>query len=47
MVPGPDSYTGEDMAELHTHGSNVIDAIHKVLNNTKNVELPNLESLLN
>ena len=34
--PGPDSYTGEDMAELHTHGSKaVIDAIHKVLKDTK------------
>ena len=28
--PGPHSYTGEDMAELHVHGSKaVIDAIHK------------------
>ena len=28
--PGPYSYTGEDMAELHVHGSKaVIDAIHK------------------
>jgi len=28
--PGPQSYTGEDMAELHVHGSKaVIDAIHK------------------
>ena len=34
--PGPNSYTGEDMAELHTHGSKaVIDAIHKVLKDTK------------
>ena len=34
--PGPDSYTGEDMAELHTHGSKaVIDAIHKALKDTK------------
>ena len=30
--PGPESYTGEDMAELHIHGSKaVIGAIHKVL----------------
>ena len=35
--PGPDSYTGEDMAELHVHGSKaVVEAIHKLLNNTKN-----------
>ena len=34
--PGPESYTGEDMAELHTHGSKaVIDAIHKALEDTK------------
>jgi len=34
--PGPESYTGEDMAELHIHGSKaVIDAIHKVLGDTK------------
>jgi tRNA modification GTPase len=34
--PAPESYTGEDMAELHTHGSKaVIDAIHKALEGTK------------
>ncbi len=34
--PGPESYTGEDMAELHVHGSKaVIDRIHKVLEDTK------------
>ncbi len=34
--PGPESYTGEDMAELHIHGSKaVIGAIHKVLSDTK------------
>ena len=34
--PGPESYTGEDMAELHIHGSKaVIDAIHKALEDTK------------
>jgi len=34
--PGPESYTGEDMAELHVHGSKaVVEAIHKVLENTK------------
>ena len=27
--PGPESYTGEDMAEFHVHGSKaVIDALH-------------------
>ena len=27
--PGPQSYTGEDMAEFHVHGSrSVIEAIH-------------------
>ena len=30
--PGPNSYTGEDMAEFHVHGSMaVIKAIHKAL----------------
>ena len=34
--PGPESYTGEDMAELHVHGSKaVVDAIHNVLGDTK------------
>jgi tRNA modification GTPase len=34
--PGPESYTGEDMAELHIHGSTaVINAIHKTLGDTK------------
>ena len=34
--PSPQSYTGEDMAELHVHGSKaVIDRIHKVLKDTK------------
>ncbi len=34
--PGPESYTGEDMAELHVHGSKaVIKAIHNLLENTK------------
>ena len=27
--PGPESYTGEDMAEIHVHGGKaVIEAIH-------------------
>ena len=30
--PGPSSYTGEDMAELHVHGSKaVVDAIHSTI----------------
>ena len=34
--PGPNSYTGEDMAEFHVHGSTaVIKAIHKALEDTK------------
>ena len=32
--PGPHSYTGEDMAEFHIHGSKaVIDAIHSSISN--------------
>ena len=38
--PGPESYTGEDMAELHTHGSKaVIEAIHRALGDTKKCRL--------
>ena len=34
--PGPESYTGEDMAEIQVHGSKaVIKAIHKALEDTK------------
>ena len=34
--PEPNSYTGEDMAEFHVHGSMaVIKAIHKALEDTK------------
>ena len=34
--PAPNSYTGEDMAEFHVHGSMaVIKAIHKALEDTK------------
>ena len=30
--PGPSSYTGEDMAEFHVHGSKaVVDAIHSTI----------------
>jgi len=35
--PGPESYTGEDMAEIQVHGSKaVIDAIHKNISNIEN-----------
>ena len=35
--PGPESYTGEDMAEFHIHGSKaVIEAIHTSISNIKN-----------
>ena len=38
--PGPESYTGEDMAEIHVHGSKaVIDAVHFNLSNIKNCRL--------
>jgi len=35
--PGPESYTGEDMAEIQVHGSKaVIDAIHMNISNIEN-----------
>ncbi len=38
--PGPNSYTGEDMAELHVHGSKaVIDALHSSISNIKHCRL--------
>ena len=38
--PGPQSYTGEDMAELHIHGSRaVINAIHDIISNIKNCRM--------
>jgi tRNA modification GTPase len=38
--PGPDSYTGEDMAEFHVHGSRaVIDQIHKTLSMFENCRI--------
>ncbi len=38
--PGPESYTGEDMAEIHIHGSKaVIDAIHTNISKIKNCRL--------
>jgi len=38
--PGPQSYTGEDMAEFHIHGSKaVIDALHATISVIKNCRL--------
>ena len=38
--PGPESYTGEDMAEIQVHGSKaVIDALHSTLSDIKNCRL--------
>ena len=38
--PGPQSYTGEDMAELHVHGSrSVVEAIHQSISKIKNCRL--------
>ena len=38
--PGPDSYTGEDMAEFHVHGSRaVIDALHCSISKVKNCRI--------
>jgi tRNA modification GTPase len=38
--PGPESYTGEDMAEIHVHGSiAVINALHDCLSKIENCRL--------
>jgi tRNA modification GTPase len=38
--PGPESYTGEDMAEIHVHGSKaVIDAMHSTISQNKNCRI--------
>ncbi|MDA8867023.1 tRNA uridine-5-carboxymethylaminomethyl(34) synthesis GTPase MnmE [Candidatus Pelagibacter sp.] len=38
--PGPESYTGEDMAEIQVHGSKaVIDALHISISNIENCRL--------
>ncbi|WP_440908540.1 tRNA uridine-5-carboxymethylaminomethyl(34) synthesis GTPase MnmE [Candidatus Pelagibacter sp.] len=38
--PGPESYTGEDMAEIQVHGSKaVVDALHSSLSDIKNCRL--------
>ncbi|MDA7605032.1 tRNA uridine-5-carboxymethylaminomethyl(34) synthesis GTPase MnmE [Candidatus Pelagibacter sp.] len=38
--PGPESYTGEDMAEIQVHGSKaVVDALHSSISNIENCQL--------
>ena len=38
--PGPESYTGEDMAEIHVHGSKaVVDVLHSSLSDIENCRL--------
>jgi tRNA modification GTPase len=38
--PGPNSYTGEDLAEFHVHGSRaVVNAMHKSISEIKNCRL--------
>ena len=38
--PGPNSYTGEDMAEIQVHGSKaVVDALHSTLSDIENCRL--------
>ena len=38
--PGPESYTGEDMAEFHVHGSkSVIEALHSSISKIENCRL--------
>tara|TARA_B110000438_G_scaffold303345_1_gene364388 strand:+ start:3292 stop:4623 length:1332 start_codon:yes stop_codon:yes gene_type:complete len=38
--PGPQSYTGEDMAEFHVHGSRaVIESLHRSISQIKNCRL--------
>ena len=38
--PGPNSYTGEDLAEFHVHGSRaVVNAMHNAISNIKNCRL--------
>jgi tRNA modification GTPase len=38
--PGPESYTGEDMAEIQVHGSKaVVDALHSTISNIENFRL--------
>ena len=42
--PSPESYTGEDMAELHIHGSKaVIDSLHASISEVDNCRLASLQ----
>ena len=44
--PGPNSYTGEDMAELHVHGENLLLKKYKIrFSIQKNVDWLNQENL--
>ena len=44
--PGPNSYTGEDLAEFHVHGSRaVINAMHSSISKIKIADWQNLVSL--
>jgi tRNA modification GTPase len=46
--PGPESYTGEDMAEIQVHGSKaVIDALHASISDIENCRLANLANSQN
>ena len=46
--PGPESYTGEDMAEIHIHGGKaVILAVQKEISKIKIADWLNLENLQN
>ena len=39
-LPGPNSYTGEDLAEFHVHGSRaVVEAMHQAISKVKNCRL--------
>ena len=43
--PGPESYTGEDMAEFHVHGSiAVVEAIHASVSKIANCTFPFADS---
>ena len=46
--PGPNSYTGEDLAEFHVHGSRaVIAAMHNAISKIKNCQVQGLLRLQN
>ena len=43
--PGPESYTGEDMAEIHVHGS--IAVVRTILDQFQKLKIVDLLSLVN